>query len=170
MRLLALTIAGACVATFFAAAAPTARRDSTFVAPPDSGATRGDSIDVPSDSLGDSTAHKTRRVKRRYRDDHLQPRYGDFVYYEEAPILQYLPRPIYSGLATQANTEGVVTVQALVDTFGTVVDTRVIRSIPLLDQAAITAVRQSRWRPAYSKRRPVSVWVEVPVRFYSTGR
>jgi TonB family protein len=63
-----------------------------------------------------------------------------------------------------------VKVQALVDTFGTVTDTRVVRSIPLLDQAAVTAVRQSRWQAAHTKGRPVAVWVEVPVRFIAPQR
>jgi TonB family protein len=40
--------------------------------------------------------------------------------------------------------QGVVIVEAVVDRHGRVEDVRVLRSIPLLDRAAITAVRQ--WR------------------------
>jgi len=44
-------------------------------------------------------------------------------------------------------------------------EVRVVRSIPMLDEAAVTAVRQWVFKPALSQNRPVAVWVAVPVRF-----
>jgi len=46
-----------------------------------------------------------------------------------------------------------------------VVDTKVVKSIPMLDAAAVACVRQWIFKPALSKGQPVSVWVAVPVKF-----
>ncbi len=56
-------------------------------------------------------------------------------------------------------------VQALVLKDGTVGGTRVVKSIPLLDEVAVAAVRQWRFKPALSAGKPVAVWVAVPVKF-----
>jgi len=42
---------------------------------------------------------------------------------------------------------------------------RVVNSIPLLDEAAKTAVRQWVFKPALTGNEAVAVWVAVPVRF-----
>ena len=51
-------------------------------------------------------------------------------------------RPAYPPIAQQARVQGVVIVEALIDADGNVADTRVLRSVPLLDQAALEAVQQ----------------------------
>ena len=56
-------------------------------------------------------------------------------------------------------------VQALVLEDGSVGDVRVVRSVPMLDEAAVVAVRQWRFKPAKSKGLPVAVWVAIPVKF-----
>ena len=56
-------------------------------------------------------------------------------------------------------------VQALVLRDGTVGDTRIVKSIPGLDEAAAAAVGQWRFKPALSKGQPVTVWVGVPIKF-----
>ena len=56
-------------------------------------------------------------------------------------------------------------VQALVGKDGKVKDTQVVKSIPMLDDAAVKAVRQWVFKPALSNNKPVAVWVAVPVRF-----
>jgi len=43
--------------------------------------------------------------------------------------------------------------------------TRVLKSIPQLDAAAVRAVRKWRFQPALSDGKPVVVWVAVPVKF-----
>ena len=50
--------------------------------------------------------------------------------------------------ARAANVKGVVIVEIGVAVDGTVTKARVLRSIPLLDDAALTAVRQWRYEPA----------------------
>jgi TonB family protein len=63
--------------------------------------------------------------------------------------------------------EGTIMVQALVGKDGRVKDTKIVKSIPMLDQAAVDCVRQWVFKPALSKNQPVAVWVAVPIRFGS---
>ncbi len=55
--------------------------------------------------------------------------------------------PVYPPEAQAKGIKGVVIVEARVDTTGKVVDARILRSIPALDQAALDAVRQWRFTP-----------------------
>ncbi len=94
-----------------------------------------------------------------------EPRFGDYVYVEELPEAITKVPPAYPDEALRAGVQGVVLVQALVRKDGTVGDVKVIQSIPLLDLAAIQAVRQWIFKPARAKGEPVSVWVAIPVKF-----
>src|SRR5207245_10030260 len=51
--------------------------------------------------------------------------------------------PVYPDLARAARVEGIVIVDCTIDRDGRVIDARVLRGHPLLDQAALSAVR--RW-------------------------
>ena len=53
----------------------------------------------------------------------------------------------------------------LIDAQGEVVSARVIRSVPLLDAAAIATVKQWRFRPAVKGGRPVATIARAPVAF-----
>jgi TonB family protein len=68
--------------------------------------------------------------------------------------------PVYPPIAQRANVQGVVVVEAIVEPSGDVSAVRVVRSIPLLDAAALDAVR--RWKYEPSARRVV---VTNPVHF-----
>jgi protein TonB len=61
--------------------------------------------------------------------------------------------------------EGLVILEALIDEQGTVRDVRVIRSVPVLDRAAMDAVRQWRFTPTLLTGEPVSVLMNVSVTF-----
>ena len=50
--------------------------------------------------------------------------------------------PVYPALAQSAHVSGAVTIEATIGTDGKVVDAKVVRSNPMLDQAALDAVRQ----------------------------
>jgi protein TonB len=93
------------------------------------------------------------------------PKYGEYVFVEELPEAVTRVQPVYPDVARDANVDGTVLVQALVGKDGRVKDTRVVRSVPMLDAAAVTAVGQWVFKPALSNNRPVAVWVAVPVRF-----
>lgn len=73
--------------------------------------------------------------------------------------------PVYPAIAISARKEGVVILEAVIDKQGNVKDVRVLRSIPLLDEAAIDAVRQWRYTPTLLNGQPVSVIVTVTVNF-----
>jgi protein TonB len=93
------------------------------------------------------------------------PRFGEYVYVEELPEAVTKVPPDYPDLAREAGVDGTVLVQALVGKDGQVKDTRVVKSIPMLDQAAVVAVKKWVFKPALSNNKPVAVWVAVPVRF-----
>jgi len=65
--------------------------------------------------------------------------------------------PVYPEIARQARVEGVVEVECVTDITGRVTGVRLVRSIPLLDQAAIDAVRQWFMNPWSSTAGP-AVW------------
>jgi protein TonB len=66
----------------------------------------------------------------------------------QAPALVKRVEPFYPALAVSAHVEGVVILEALVDEQGRVVEMKVLRSAgALLDDAAMTAVRQWRYSP-----------------------
>ena len=74
-------------------------------------------------------------------------------------------RPVYPEIARAARVEGTVVMEAVLDPTGRVTQIRVIRSVPLLDQAAVDAVRQWRYTPSVYMARPVSVLMTITIRF-----
>ena len=74
-------------------------------------------------------------------------------------------RPVYPDIARQARREGTVVMEAVLDPGGRVTQLRVIQSVPLLDQAAIDAVRQWRYTPSTYGGHPVSVLMTITIRF-----
>ncbi len=71
----------------------------------------------------------------------------------------------YPAVAQQARVQGVVICEVLVGPDGRVMDARVLRSIPLLDQAAIDAVLQWVFTPTLLNGNPVPVIMTVTVNF-----
>jgi protein TonB len=84
-----------------------------------------------------------------------------------APQVIHSVQPEFTGEARAANYEGTVAIQLIVDSQGTPQDIRVIRHLGMgLDQKAIEAVRQYRFRPAMYQGRPVSVQMVIDVDFH----
>jgi protein TonB len=73
--------------------------------------------------------------------------------------------PVYPELARQSRVEGVVIIEAIIAPEGNVREARVLRSHPLLDGAALTAVRQWRFTPTLLNGVPVPVVMTVTVNF-----
>jgi len=73
--------------------------------------------------------------------------------------------PVYPALAQSAHISGAVTIEATIGTDGKVVDAKVVRSIPMLDEAALDAVRQWEYLPTMLNGVPVPVLVTVTVNF-----
>jgi len=83
----------------------------------------------------------------------------------QPPRLVRRVEPAYPEIARQARIEGVVILEATTDVYGRVVGVRVLRSIPLLDAAAVEAVRQWVYEPLVVNGRPRPVTFTVTVRF-----
>ena len=90
-----------------------------------------------------------------------------FIPYDDPPQPLSRIRPVYPEIAQEAGLEGTVVVQVFVDKKGRVKDTVILKGIPNtgLDEAAISAIRKTRFRPAKQRERPVGVWISIPVNF-----
>jgi protein TonB len=74
-------------------------------------------------------------------------------------------RPVYPPIAQSARVQGIVIIEAVIGPDGAVRDAKVLRSIPLLDQAALDAVRQWVFTPTLLNGQPVPVIMTVTVQF-----
>ena len=90
-----------------------------------------------------------------------------FIPYDDPPVAMTPIRPIYPEIAQEAGIEGVVVVQAFIDQKGRVKETIILKGIPNtgLDEAAMEAIRKTRFRPAKQRERAVGVWISIPVNF-----
>jgi protein TonB len=73
--------------------------------------------------------------------------------------------PEYPVMARNARVEGTVILEAVIDSRGTVADVRVLKSIPLLDEAAVEAVKQWRYQATLLNGEAVPVVMTVTVNF-----
>jgi protein TonB len=73
--------------------------------------------------------------------------------------------PVYPTVARAARVKGIVIIEATIDENGTVESARVLKGEPLLNQAALDAVRQWRFTPALLSGVPVPVVMTVTVDF-----
>jgi protein TonB len=74
-------------------------------------------------------------------------------------------QPVYPAIAQSARVSGIVIVEATIGADGRVVDARVLRSIPLLDLAALDAVRQWEFTPTLLNGVPTPIIMSVTVNF-----
>ena len=90
-----------------------------------------------------------------------------FIPYDDPPQPLSSIRPVYPEIAQEAGIEGTVVVQVFVDKKGRVQDTLILKGIPNtgLDEAAVMAIKKTRFRPAKQRERAVGVWISIPVNF-----
>ena len=81
------------------------------------------------------------------------------------PVKIHDAAPLYPAIAQSARVQGIVIIQATVGVDGQVIDASVLRSVPLLDEAALAAVRQWRYTPTRLNGAPVAVVMTVTVNF-----
>lgn len=86
-------------------------------------------------------------------------------FHHDKPKIIKLVQPEYPISAQNADIEGTVVVRLLVDTLGNVEKTEILKSIPLLDQAAVNAAKQIKFEPAKLGNKSVKVWMAVPFEF-----
>jgi periplasmic protein TonB len=73
--------------------------------------------------------------------------------------------PVYPDIAKQARVQGVVILECTISPQGKVTDVKVLRPFPLLEQAAVDAVRQWVYTPTLLNGVPVPVIMTVTVNF-----
>lgn len=84
----------------------------------------------------------------------------------EGPSILELIRPLYPPLARRLGKEGTVLLKLHIDEEGRPVEIEIIKKAGYgFDEAALNAIKQSRFRPAMKNGIPVSSVVIVPVRF-----
>ena len=83
----------------------------------------------------------------------------------KTPTKTHDVRPEYPEAAQRARVTGMVILEAVVGTDGSVTDARVVKSIPELDAAALEAVRQWRFTPTFVDGVAVPVIMTVTVNF-----
>ena len=90
-----------------------------------------------------------------------------FIPFDTAPKPRIPIKPIYPEIAKEAGIEGVVYIQFFIDIKGNVSEAYVQKGVPNtgLDEAALSAVKKSKWKPARQREKKVGVWQTVPVRF-----
>ena len=72
---------------------------------------------------------------------------------------------VYPEDAKAAGISGAVQTEIVIDEAGRVVDAKVIRSVPLLDEAALNAVREWQFQPAAFNGKPIPIRMTVTVQF-----
>lgn len=90
---------------------------------------------------------------------------GAFNPVEEEPYPVLSPAPVYPEMARAAEVEGVVLVRAMVNKEGRIEKAFVISGHPMLDDAALAAIRTWVFKAAMQQHQPVKVWVTIPIRF-----
>src|SRR6185436_5175720 len=83
-----------------------------------------------------------------------------------APILKSQVHPTYSDAAKAARIQGLVLLEAIVDTDGTLTNIKVARSLnPDLDRNAVAALKQWRFEPGKKEGEAVPVKLAIEVNF-----
>ncbi|MBT3251664.1 MAG: energy transducer TonB [Candidatus Marinimicrobia bacterium] len=74
---------------------------------------------------------------------------------------------IYPEIAREAGIHGTVIIQTYIDENGKIKETIILNGMPNtgLDEAAIKAIRKTKWKPAQQRDKNVAVWVSIPIKF-----
>jgi periplasmic protein TonB len=80
------------------------------------------------------------------------------------------PPPAYPEIARAARIQGMVVIEAVIDERGLVTDARVLRGQPMLDGAALAALKQWRYTPTLLNGVPVRVLMTITFNFQLDNR
>jgi protein TonB len=100
------------------------------------------------------------------------PSATDFVAVEQEPVIVKRVPPKYPDMARTTGLEGMVVLRLLVYKDGTVKDVIVVRPSGTsvgFEEAAMDAAKQWVFKPAIQNQKPVSVWVNYPIKFTIGG-
>jgi TonB family protein len=88
----------------------------------------------------------------------------------QAPVKIRDVKPVYPPIAREAGVAGVVIIEVRIGRDGAVEEAHVLKSIPLLDQAALDAVKQWQFVPTLMNGAPVPIMMTVTINFYPDGK
>jgi protein TonB len=74
---------------------------------------------------------------------------------------------LYPKKAKEAGVEGQVVIQAFINKNGIVENCKVLKGIPNtgLDEAAVAAIKKTKFNPAKQRDKNIGVWISIPVTF-----
>jgi len=104
------------------------------------------------------------RAEQEYKDGRIVPMQigGDVT----TPVVIWQPSPEYTEEARKAKFEGTVTVSLIVNNAGIPLNVHVTKGVGMgLDEKAVEAVKQYRFKPAMQNGKPVAVFMNVEVNF-----
>jgi TonB family protein len=116
-----------------------------------------------SDSAKAAPTEPPRRAEQEYREIVSAKQIGNGV---SAPVPMYQVAPEYTPEAKQAKTEGIVLLNLIVDANGAPQVVHVLRGVGNgLDEKAVEAVKQYKFKPAMEDGKPVAVNLNIEVNF-----
>ena len=89
----------------------------------------------------------------------------EFFAVSDKPEIKHKETPKYPDLARRAGIEGRVTVMVTISKTGTVLDATILRSVPMLDEAALSAAKKCTFKPAKQRDKFVKVKMSIPFDF-----
>ena len=121
------------------------------------------------DMLDDVTIEETDIVFDDYDDAPPPPPDDDEIFeffaVSEKPQIIKKEVPLYPDLARKAQIEGKVVVTVTIDKKGNVEKAIIFKSIPMLDEAAVAAAMQCKFKPAKQRDKFVKVKMNIPFDF-----
>ena len=108
------------------------------------------------------TYHQATKQSRKYAPE--EARFLKLGKIKEPKKLKTV-NPAYPDIAKQARVQGVVILECTISPQGKVTDVKILRGIPLLDAAAVEAVKQWVYSPTLLNGVPVPVIMTVTVNF-----
>jgi protein TonB len=90
----------------------------------------------------------------------------EFFAVSEKPELVNKAVPQYPDLARKAQIEGKVVVTVTIDKTGNVENAVIFKSVPMLDEAAVAAAMQCKFKPAKQRDKFVKVKMNIPFDFH----
>jgi len=98
----------------------------------------------------------------------VSPFFGQAAKQIQEPVLIHKVEAVYPELAAQARVEGIVILEFTVGIDGRVSNVKIVRSIPILDNAAIEAVKQWKYKPGLVNGKPAAFPVTTSIRLSFT--
>ena len=82
------------------------------------------------------------------------------------PEKLYAPQPHYTEIARRARIQGLVIVQAIINKNGDVTNVKIIKGLTMgLSEAAVSAIKQWKFKPATLRGKPVDVYYNLTINF-----